>query len=128
MGQTLRAALGPASALEEAAEGGEEAFESFILEGCSGTAKERRRAVRRARRRGEEGLAREVECVFVAEDVELLRAARRREESVIRGLGGGTWRGVLELCADELGRDDAGGVLVKGAHVLEGGGGGGLRT
>ena len=84
MGQTLRAALGPASALEQAAEGGEEAFESFTLEGGSGTAEERRRAVRRARRRGEEGLAREVECVFVAEDVELLRAARRREESLRR--------------------------------------------
>ena len=110
-------ASGERSRLEEAAAGGEESFESFILANGSGTSEERRRAAECARARGDEGLAREIECVYVGEDVRVLRAARLRDEGVLRGLVGGTWRGVMDLCADELGRDVP--VLVK-AQVKEG--------
>ena len=118
------------SRLEEAAAGGEESFESFILANGSGTSEERRRAAECARMRCDVGLAREIECVYVGEDVRVLRAARLRDEGVLRGLVGGTWRGVMDLCADELGRDVP--VLVKGAGDGEtrgvgGGGSGGGR-
>ena len=115
------------SPFEIATSQGEESFEEFILNNGTGTAEERERAAKVEEEKGYEMFARQIRCMFIPDDVVLLRAARHQDMSTIRRLARGSWYGMRELCATQFGRDlfPVKSVTTGGSGCGSGCGGGG---